>query len=168
MLPLVEYPRSRELFHELARAIDFEGVVSPGDAFPGWEFVVPMSRPRTASLLSFTGDPLVVIDEPEQTAAAAERLWKRLADPERETPISAEANFFRWGELQAQIANRTELQIRELELASFSHESLHISDAAVDGLSRQYAGGGGRGENAGGTRAIGWRSWRQRWANSSA
>ncbi len=126
VLPLVEYPRSRELFHELARTIDFEGVVSPGDAFPGWEFVVPMSRPRSSSLLSFAEDPLVVIDEPEQTAAAAERLWKRLADPDRETPVSAEANFFRWGELQAQIANRTELQIRELELASFSHESLHI------------------------------------------
>ncbi len=126
VLPLIEYPRSRPLFHELADAVQYEGIVSPGDAFPGWEFAVPMKRPRAHSLLSFTTDPIVVLDEPEQTAGAAERLWKRLADPERETPISAEANFFRWGELQAQLANQTELQLRELEVGVFSHESLHI------------------------------------------
>jgi transcription-repair coupling factor (superfamily II helicase) len=130
VLPLVEYPRSRALFHELAAQIDFEGVASPGDAFPGWEFVVPMVRPRSHSLLSFAADPVVVIDEPEQTSGAAERLWKRLEDPERPSPISAEANFFRWGEFQAHIANRMELQLRELELGSFSHESLHIPTRA--------------------------------------
>ncbi len=126
VLPLIEYPRSRPLFHELAEAVNYEGIVSPGDAFPGWEFAVPMKRPRLHSLLSFTMDPIIVLDEPEQIVAAAERLWKRLADPERETPISAEANFFRWGELQAQIANRTELLLRELELGLSSHDSLHI------------------------------------------
>jgi transcription-repair coupling factor (superfamily II helicase) len=126
VLPLAEYPRSRKLFHDIAEALDYEGIVSPGDAFPGWEFAVPMKHPRAHSLLSFTTDPIIVLDEPEQTAGAAERLWKRLADPDRETPISAEANFFRWGELQAQIANQTELQLRELELETFSHQSLHI------------------------------------------
>ena len=126
VLPLVEYPRSRPLFHELAEAIDFEGVASPGDPFAGWEFVVPMKHPRSNSLLNFAEDAVVVLDEPEQIGAAAERLWKRLADPERETPISAEANFFRWGELQGQLAERTELQVRELEVGVFSHESLHI------------------------------------------
>ncbi len=126
VLPLVEYPRSRALFHELAEAVNYEGIVSPGDAFPGWEFAVPMRHPRAHSLLSFTTDPIIVLDEPEQITGAAERLWKRLADPERETPISAEANYFRGGELQAQIADNTELQLRELELGTFSHDSLHI------------------------------------------
>jgi transcription-repair coupling factor (superfamily II helicase) len=127
ILPLVEYPRSRPLFHELAARIEFEGVASPGDAFPGWEFVVPMVRPRVQSVLSFATDPIVVLDEPEQIAAAADRMWKRLEDPERPSPISAEANYFRWGELQAQIADRLELQLRELEVGAFSHESLHIA-----------------------------------------
>jgi transcription-repair coupling factor (superfamily II helicase) len=126
VLPLVEHPRSRDLFHQLGAAVDYEGVISPGDAFPGWEFVVPMVRPRSNSILSFAPDPIVVIDEPEQVAGAAERLWKRLSDPERETPVSAEANFFRWGELQARLANQTELQLRELEVGAFSHRSLHI------------------------------------------
>jgi transcription-repair coupling factor (superfamily II helicase) len=126
VLPLVEYPRSRPLFHELAEAIDFEGVASPGDAFAGWEFVVPMKHPRGNSLLNFADDAIVVLDEPEQIGAAAERLWKRLADPERETPVSAEANFFRWGELQGQLVDRTEIQFRELEVGVFSHDSLHI------------------------------------------
>ncbi len=127
ILPLVEYPRSRPLFHDLAAKIDFEGVASPGDVFPGWEFVVPMLRPRTQSVLCFSPDAIVVLDEPEQISAAAERMWKRLDDPDRPSPISAEANYFRWGELQAQIANRLELQVRELEVGAFSHESLHIA-----------------------------------------
>ncbi len=126
VLPLIEHPRSRALFHELAAVVDFEGVVSPGDAFPGWEFAVPMKHPRANSILGFPGDPIIVFDEPEQTAAAAERLWKRLADPERETPFSAEANFYRWGELQAQLGDRTELHLRELEVGAFTHDSLHI------------------------------------------
>ncbi|HZT37172.1 MAG TPA: transcription-repair coupling factor [Bryobacteraceae bacterium] len=127
ILPLVEYPRSRPLFHELAARIHFEGVASPGDAFPGWEFVAPMVRPRTHSLLSFSPDAIVVLDEPEPIAASAERMWKRLEDPERPSPISAEANYFRWGELQAQAADRFELHLRELELGAFSRESLHIA-----------------------------------------
>lgn len=127
ILPLVEYPRSRPLFHELAARIDFEGVASPGDAFPGWEFVVPMLRARTQSVLSFSPDAIVVLDEPEEIGAAAERMWKRLEDPDRPSPISAEANYFRWGELQAQVADRLELQFRELEVGAFSHESLHIA-----------------------------------------
>jgi transcription-repair coupling factor (superfamily II helicase) len=126
VLPLAEYPKSRALFHELAAKIDFEGVASSGDAFPGWEFVVPMLRPRDTSLLSFAIDPLVVIDEPEQSAAAAERLWKRLDDPERAGVVSAEANFFRWPDLEKRLAEHTVISLRELELANFSQRSLHV------------------------------------------
>ncbi len=75
LLPLAEYPKSRELFLELADQMD---VASPGDPFPGWEFAVPLVRPRKHSLFSLTENPVVIIDEPEQAAAASERLWKRL------------------------------------------------------------------------------------------
>ena len=30
--------------------IDFEGVASPGDPFPGWEFIAPLVEPREQSL----------------------------------------------------------------------------------------------------------------------
>ena len=92
---------------------------SPGDPFPGWEFLVPLVRPRAAvAALAGSTNPLVVLDEPEQIASAAERFWKRLEDPERPSPIDPDKNFFHWGELVSQIQDKAELQIRELELGA--------------------------------------------------
>src|SRR5580698_7141275 len=89
LLPLAEYPKSRALFLELAEQMD---VPSPGDPFPGWEFVVPLVRPRKHSLFSLLENPVVVIDEPEQAAAASERLWRRLQDkPDRPFPCPPDA-----------------------------------------------------------------------------
>jgi transcription-repair coupling factor (superfamily II helicase) len=113
VLPLVEYPKSRQLFRELAEQAE---VPSPGDPFPGWEFLVPLVRPRTHSLLSLTEHPLIVLNEPEQIAAAAERLWKRLDDPDRPSPCPPDQNFFHWNELRAHVEGEAELQVRELEL----------------------------------------------------
>jgi len=116
LLPLVEYPKSRDLFRELAEQMD---VASPGDPFPGWEYAVPLVRPRKHSLFSLTANPLVVIDEPEQTAGASERLWKRLEEKqERPLPFQPEANFFTWPELRETLAGNAELSIRQLELAT--------------------------------------------------
>ena len=42
--------------------------------------MVPLVRPRSHSLFSVTDNPVIVVDEPEQTAAAAERFWKRLEE----------------------------------------------------------------------------------------
>jgi transcription-repair coupling factor (superfamily II helicase) len=126
ILPLLEYPKTRALFHELAEKVDFEGVASPGDPFPGWEFVVPMARPRSHSLLSFLKDPIVVLDEPENLATASDRLWKRLDNPEKPGRIDAGASFYRWPELGGQLERLTELNIRELELGASSQTSLHI------------------------------------------
>jgi transcription-repair coupling factor (superfamily II helicase) len=61
LLPLAEYPKSRELLREIADQVD---VPSPGDPFPGWEFLVPLVRPRSHSLFSLAENPLVVVDEP--------------------------------------------------------------------------------------------------------
>ncbi len=112
LLPLAEYPKSRELLRELAEHID---VASPGDPFPGWEFLVPVVRPRTQSLLSLAENPVVVLDEPEQVAAAAERLWKRLDDP-RPFPCPPEQNFYAWPELAATFETKASLALRELDL----------------------------------------------------
>jgi transcription-repair coupling factor (superfamily II helicase) len=126
VLPLLEYPKSRALFHELAEKLDYEGVASPGDPFPGWEFVVPMARPRSHSLLSFAEDPVVILDEPEALATAAERLWKRLAPPDKKSHIDPAASFYNWSEFASRLDPHTEVQIRELELGAFSDTSLHI------------------------------------------
>src|SRR5580698_5173410 len=115
LLPLAEYPKSRELFLELAEQMD---VASPGDPFPGWEFAVPLVRPRNFSLFSLTENPVVIIDEPEQAAGASERLWKRLEDkPDKPFPCPPETNYFTWPELRTSLEGNAELAIRELELA---------------------------------------------------
>ncbi|HXA65458.1 MAG TPA: transcription-repair coupling factor [Bryobacteraceae bacterium] len=112
LLPLAEYPKSRELLLELAENLD---VASPGDPFPGWEFLVPLVRPRTQSLLSLAQNPIVVLDEPEQVAAAADRLWKRL-DDSRPFPCPPEQNFYVWPELAATFETKASLALRELDL----------------------------------------------------
>jgi transcription-repair coupling factor (superfamily II helicase) len=107
LLPLAEYPKSRELFDEL------------GEPGPGWEFMVPLVRPRTHSLFSLTENPVIVLDEPEQTAAAAERFWKRLEEkPDRPFPCPPEANFFTWPELRETLEGNAELALRELDVVT--------------------------------------------------
>jgi transcription-repair coupling factor (superfamily II helicase) len=116
LLPLVEHPRSRSLFRQLAEAVGQDGddLLNPGDPFPGWEYLVPLARPRTESILSLNANALVILDEPEAIASAAERLWLRLEEPAR---IEPEKNFARWEEIQAFLSNRTALNVRELELS---------------------------------------------------
>ena len=120
LLPLVEYPRSRELFQQIA---DEAEVPSPGDPFPGWEFLVPLVRPRKHSLLSVAENPLVVLDEPEQIGAAAARLWKRLEDPDRPFPCPPEQNFYTWPDLQESLSTKAALSLYELEILTASHQS---------------------------------------------
>jgi transcription-repair coupling factor (superfamily II helicase) len=128
LLPLVEYPKSRKLFHELAECVDPERIAHPGEEFPGWEYWVPVARPRSSSLLALIKNPIIVWDEPEQVEAAAERLWKRLEDSERSGPCPPEASFFRWPELRELAARNDEVSMRELELFTTSDaQPLHIA-----------------------------------------
>ncbi len=113
ILPLVEQPRSRQLLHAIGEKLDYEGVASPGDIFPGWEFAAALAEPREHSLLDLAPGSLVVLDEPEQLRAASERLWKRLA--QQPSPLAA-ANFFAWEAFEAALAARSPLELRELDL----------------------------------------------------
>ncbi len=82
LLPLLEYPKSRQLFAEIAEATGGE-IPNTGEPFPGWELMAPLVRQRPGSVLGLLERPVVLWDEPEQLRGAAERLWKRLDDPER-------------------------------------------------------------------------------------
>jgi transcription-repair coupling factor (superfamily II helicase) len=111
LLPLAEYPKSRELFEEL------------GEPFPGWEFTVPLARPRSHSLFSLAENPVIVVDEPEQVVSAAERFWKRLEEKSSlPFPCPPEANFYTWPELHASVEANAELTLRELELITNNQE----------------------------------------------
>jgi transcription-repair coupling factor (superfamily II helicase) len=101
ILPLAEQPRE-------------------GPAYPGWEFAAALEDPRETSLLDLAGEANIALDEPEQIVAAEERLWKRL--DQTGAPELASANFFHWADLQATLAQRTSIAIRELDLdASAPH-----------------------------------------------
>jgi transcription-repair coupling factor (superfamily II helicase) len=117
ILPLTEQPRSRQLLHSIAEKLDFQGVASPGDFFPGWEFGAALAEPRTHSLLALAPDAVVVLDEPEQLRSAVERLWKRL-EQLRATPDLAAANFFDWAQFESALTPRARLEVRQLDLDS--------------------------------------------------
>ena len=136
LLPLVEYPRSRELFRQIA---DETEVPTPGDPFPGWEFLVPLVRPRKHSLLSLGENPLIVLDEPDQIATASTRLWKRLEDPDRPFPCPPEQNFYTWPELEESVSGKAELALRELEVLT-SHQQPETSHQTASRPSLSFHG----------------------------
>ena len=83
------------------------------EAFPGWEMRVDPERPRTGSLVAFFDRPLILIDEPELTSAAAERLWTRLAGaPEPERAMLS------WAEFSALAEKHDVLEVRQLDIGS--------------------------------------------------
>ena len=129
ILPLVEYPKSRKLFYDLAEHVESDSLTMPGEPFPGWEFWVPVVRPRDYSIFSLMKDPLLIWDEPELTAAAADRLWKRMDDPEKASVCPAEKSFFRWKDLRALVEGATAVSLRGLEVitaADAGAASLHL------------------------------------------
>ncbi|MBI4892268.1 MAG: transcription-repair coupling factor [Acidobacteria bacterium] len=123
LLPLEETPRTRTLLLELAERLQREDIV-PGEAFPGWEFALPLLRPREFSLESLIAHPVIVWDEPESLKVSAERLWKRLDGLSPQAACPPEQIFFQWGELQARQSNRREIEIRELGLEGDTHTAL--------------------------------------------
>ncbi|MGH9620354.1 MAG: transcription-repair coupling factor [Bryobacteraceae bacterium] len=118
LLPLVEYPRSPALLGQLAEAAEEAELElsNPGEVFPGWEFLVPMVRPREHNVLSLQPGAILVLDEPSAIESAAERLWHRLEHADRPAPLPPEKNFARWEEFSAEFENRTRIDLRELDL----------------------------------------------------
>ncbi|HLH03278.1 MAG TPA: transcription-repair coupling factor [Bryobacteraceae bacterium] len=116
LLPLAEYPQSRALLRELAEAADAQEIElsNPGEIFPGWEFLVPLVRPRASNIFSLVPEALVVIDEPAAVESAADRLWQRLDQPDRPAPIEPEKNFARFEEFREAIASHVQLRLEEL------------------------------------------------------
>jgi transcription-repair coupling factor (superfamily II helicase) len=109
ILPLMETQRSSQIL----RAAGSEN----GRPFPGWEFHAVKARPRNQTLFGLAERLLAVVDEPEQVAAAAERFWKRLEEPGRESPVPLERIYLRKEELLDEIRRRQRLFVRELDIA---------------------------------------------------
>jgi transcription-repair coupling factor (superfamily II helicase) len=131
LLPLTEYQRTRPLLAELVDALREAGMASrelpiDGSPFGGWELLIPLIRERQGNLFSLTDRPIVIWDEPELTRAAADRLWKRLEDPDRPSWTPPERVFRTYEQLREVSKTCSEIDLRELDVTT-STEALHIS-----------------------------------------
>ncbi len=102
LLPLVEYPRTEHYTS-------------------GWEFRQAQDEPRDFCIFDLVQKPVVLIDEPEQVKAAAERLWIRLDSPPKDDgavfdPVPSESIFYRWEDFEKQIHRNAILDFRQLSL----------------------------------------------------
>jgi len=125
LLPLSEYPRNRAVLSELGELLRESGtpareLPNPGEPFPGWELLVPMVRPRQASVFALSQRPMVVWDEPAQIRGATERFWKRLAQAEPSAAFDPARIFMNWDELEAAAESLPQLGMEELELGGQS------------------------------------------------
>ncbi len=129
ILPLEEVPRGRPLVAKLAELSGREGEFA-GEPFPGWEFLVPLVRERTASLESLLPGAIVVWDEPDDLKTSAEKLWERLEATRELSPCPPEKIFFGWNELVCGNPSRTVIELRELAFENATDAvNLEISSA---------------------------------------
>ncbi len=130
--PLTEFQKSRTLLSELAERALVEGMRGrdlpvDGEPFPGWELLVPAVRPRPSSLFDFFEHPLILIDEPELTKGAAERLWSRLRATEITRQIDPATALLDWDGFLELAAAKDTLEIRELDVAESDRNTFYIS-----------------------------------------
>ena len=118
LLPLLEWPCERKQLSEIAGRVDLEFPPEAGEPFGGWEFFLPLIKPRQGSLLKLARSAIVVLDEPEQLRGAAERLWKRLDEPGKESPCPPENIYQSWQELEDELSGSMQILLRELEVVS--------------------------------------------------
>ena len=134
--PLTEFQKSRALLSELAERVRDAGAKGrdlpvDGQPFPGWELLVSTVRPRTSTLLDFLNQAVVIIDEPELTQGAAERLWTRLhSGSETSGPqveIDPATAMLEWEQFTVLTASRDVLEVRQLDIGEPTGDSLYIS-----------------------------------------
>ena len=145
LLPLLEYPKSRRTVPRARGACRRARRGCRERSFRAGSTGCRWRGPRRGSILSLAQDAIVVWDEWEQIAGAAERLWKRLLAPEKPTSYPPEKGFFTWEELRGRSRGRALGDIpgtgSDHRPASAAVAYLH---APVDDFSRQYSGRGVR------------------------
>ena len=120
--PLTEFQRSRTMLARLAESLcgtslDGSHLPMDGSTFAGWELLATAVRPREGSLLDFYGRAMVIVDEPEQTKAAAERFLTRLETSPAIEVVKAEDFVFTWDEFAERAAKLGVLEVRQLDMS---------------------------------------------------
>jgi transcription-repair coupling factor (superfamily II helicase) len=110
-----------------------------GEPFPGWEYLLPLTRPLSASAFDYFKDAVMVIDEPVEIERRAADLYRyladrfSLADDSGELALPPEKLFLTAEELRARFeaATRVELRLLGRDAAATDEQfSIASGDAA--------------------------------------
>jgi transcription-repair coupling factor (superfamily II helicase) len=114
-----------------------------GESFPGWEYLIPLTRPLNSSAFDYFKDAVFVIDEPVEVEKRAGELYGLLtdrfaqADEGGELALPPEELFLTTNELRAKLdaCTRVELRLLGREAARtderFRIDSLTLGESAV-------------------------------------
>lgn len=109
-----------------------------GEAFPGWEFLVPLVRPHEGTLLNYLSDALLVLDEPTLLWPEAQTFIERIQAQYQEAceagqlALEPESFFLTHEQILRQVESFKRLELSTLGRAPTTH---HAGLEPVDGHS---------------------------------
>jgi transcription-repair coupling factor (superfamily II helicase) len=118
LLPLLEHPRSRDLVARLRELAGREPAPGEEETFPGWEFLIPLVRPRRGTLASLMERPVIVWDEPERLRSAADKLWERLEHGAASHACPPGQLFLRWEQWEQELESAAQVSLSEITLSA--------------------------------------------------
>ncbi|MDQ3010298.1 MAG: transcription-repair coupling factor [Acidobacteriota bacterium] len=122
-----------------------------GEQFQGWEYLLPLARPLSASVFDYLHDTVLVIDEPseleKQIRATLEELQRdyERAESIDELALAPERLFLTPDELRGRIDQAQRIELRLLGMAAAAvQDDLNVEEIAVQStdFSRKNGGAG--------------------------
>jgi transcription-repair coupling factor (superfamily II helicase) len=111
-----------------------------GEPFPGWEYLLPLVRPLTASAFDYIKDAVLIIDEPVDIEKRAAELYAYLsdrfeqADDAGELALPPESLYLTAEELRSRIDSAARLDLRLLGRAAAAlDEQFRIDSLSLTG-----------------------------------
>ena len=110
-----------------------------GEPFPGWEYLVPLTRPLGSSAFDYFKDAVLVIDEPAEIEKRASELYAYLADrfsqadDAGELALPPERLFLTPDELRAKFESAARVELRLLgRVAAATDEQFRIESLTIE------------------------------------
>jgi transcription-repair coupling factor (superfamily II helicase) len=108
-----------------------------GESFPGWEFLMPLVKPRSATAFDYLRDYVFVVDEPTTIEGVLDDLYYDLArrhdelDELGEITLRPDELFVNAVELRSQLDQRSRIELRALgRTAAATDEEFQISGSS--------------------------------------
>lgn len=132
--------RKRFANETFGRALkDRTDLADAGEHFPGWEFLLPLTRPLSGSVFEHAADAVFVIDEPVEIEEIARNLFEetdaqyRSAVESGQIGLAAEALFLSPDELRAAFDARSLLEFRALGRQAAADDEEIALEASLEG-----------------------------------